>query len=962
MVYKEKKVGRNKKLEGGNIIALSGLLHDIGKFLQRAKNKGFRFSDDSVKDPGNDWNNADIKNEFIYEHAFLTKIFVEFLRDIEIIDKDTAQKLIEWGARHHNPTDELESIVMQIADWYSSSEREADLGSCINLLHSVFERISLKPVNVKKESFESLKTWKISEKEKFDCSKLFTHSLLNERSFIKRHGYYKIAPLRIEEEIFPVVFDGVTFLGESNGNYELLIVPKDKKIVDHAKVEEDGYKKQFKEFINEILKAKSLKGEQLFNYIYYLMYKYTWCIPASTWDSEKASRHYPDISLFDHSRVLSAIAVALYDWAYKEINNGTIRTEDLKPKENGELYTDNKEVFLLVEGDIGGIQKFIYSIHKASESELSIAKALRGRSFFLTMLPEIIARYILRKLGYPITNALYIGGGKFQLLLGNIKSNVDNITEIEKEINEWMFKEFQGELSLSVAYIPMKGSALRNREHGSGKETYLDHVEKLQIELDKKKKRKLGELIYREFENDIKGSADICPSCRSLKAEEREIGEEKISLCKWCWYSQRWGEILPKIRYIAFFFNDQEKNIDMDDDRKVVDFGNFGTIYLLEEKDLSKIKDLSEILNIEDTYFKISDDKVVNGFKFIGHSAPKRGNEIITFQELSRFAEGDEKLGFLRADVDYLGLILSDGLRFDEKGDKEIYTISRIATLSRMLDIFFTGYLNKMAEKVSIEYVEQRFNKLEKIKEEGKEIDEEEYRLFEEIRKNNKLKIGSLIYTVYAGGDDLFIIAPYDLAVKFAIELRRKFSEYTCFNNDFGISGGIFIGRHNTPIHLVAEFTESLEKQAKNLRMEKDAISIFDKAFPWNGETLKEKGISYCRYKNEEDESELITFDEILRFQGKIMKYLEESKFGRGFLYKLLYLYKQYCNNGNSVDMRIYPKIYYQLGRNVKEDVRKELADSLLNGMGGKFKANTVIKNLSVAISLVLMKTRKGGG
>jgi len=110
----------------------------------------------------------------------------------------------------------------------------------------------------------------------------------------------------------------------------------------------------------------------LFNFIYYLLYKYTWCVPASVFDKEKGTRHYPDISLFDHSRVLSAIALSIYDWA---VDNG-LSYEDIKPRKTEDCWsipTDGKNVFLLVEGDIGGIQKFIYNIHKASESELSIA-------------------------------------------------------------------------------------------------------------------------------------------------------------------------------------------------------------------------------------------------------------------------------------------------------------------------------------------------------------------------------------------------------------------------------------------------------------------------------------------------------------------------------------------------------------------------------------------------------------
>ncbi len=933
-------------------IALSGLLHDIGKLLQRAgRGNLLPFSDDR-------------RREYVYEHAHLTAAFLDLLKDKGIIDEVLRGKLDRWGARHHNPTDELESVVIQIADWYSSAEREVDLGSCVNLLHSVFERVSLQPPPLRRKDFEERRKWLF--RKELNCTAVVTDI---PEEYIRTFGYYRLSPLRTGEEIFPTTFRGTVLIGERRGREELLIVPTRAEDLEKARQEERRYSDLYEGFKEEILGAGTLQGEQLLNYIYYLLYKYTWCVPASTWDSEKASRHYPDISLFDHSRVLSAIAVSLYSWA-KERNLGA---RDIKPGD-GRLLTDDEEVFLLVEGDIGGIQSFIYSVHRASESELSIAKALRGRSFFLTMLPEVTARYILRELDYPITSALFIGGGKFQLLIGNTDENRRRLREIEHKINEWMFREFHGELNLSMVWIPVKGSALRNRGQ-EGVETYLDHVEKLQLELDRKKKRKLGELVYEEFENDFTGAGEICPSCRSMKTVEGK------PLCRWCQRSQDWGSVLPKVKYIAFSWEDE--GLGPGDPRKTMEFGGFGKVYLLEDGDLGRVRHLPEILNMDTTELKVSQEAVVNGFRFTGHSAPRVSRDsadllnelwrskgeleeeldpgdILPFELLAEFAEGDKKLGFFRADVDYLGLILSDGLRFDEKGEREIYTISRIATLSRMLDLFFTGYLNRLAEEISSEHVNER---LRRLREEGGGADEEEPELLEKVNRNGRLSLGSLIYTVYSGGDDLFVIAPHDLAVRFAGRLRERFREFTCGNRDFGISGGIFVGRHNTPVHLVAKFAEDLEKTAKDLRREKDAVAIFGGAFPWDEESLAEKGISSCEEKKKENGGKRrpMTFAEITELAERMAEYLREGKFSRAFLYRLLYLHRQHCSNGR-VDLRIYPKIYYQLGRNVKEDVREDLTEALLNGMEGRVRPGEVIRNLNVILSLALMKTRRGGG
>jgi CRISPR-associated protein, Csm1 family len=46
------------------------------------------------------------------------------------------------------------------------------------------------------------------------------------------------------------------------------------------------------------------------------------------------------------------------------------------------------------------------------------ARTLRGRSFYVQLLTEGVADFILRRLGLPPTNLIYAGGGNFYLLAG----------------------------------------------------------------------------------------------------------------------------------------------------------------------------------------------------------------------------------------------------------------------------------------------------------------------------------------------------------------------------------------------------------------------------------------------------------------------------------------------------------------------------------------------------------------
>ena len=89
----------------------------------------------------------------------------------------------------------------------------------------------------------------------------------------------------------------------------------------------------------------------------------------------------PDVSLFDHLKTTCAIASCLF-----------------------ETKSENK--FLLIKGDISGIQDFIYKLASPEEAFKGMSKRLRGRSFYLTLLNETFAYYLLKELKLPITNSL----------------------------------------------------------------------------------------------------------------------------------------------------------------------------------------------------------------------------------------------------------------------------------------------------------------------------------------------------------------------------------------------------------------------------------------------------------------------------------------------------------------------------------------------------------------------------
>ena len=79
---------------------------------------------------------------------------------------------------------------------------------------------------------------------------------------------------------------------------------------------------------------------------------------------------HPDISLFDHLKTTSALATCLYYYS----------------QENEFKFTDKEDAYLIVNGDISGIQKFIYKISSPQEAQKGMSKRLRGRSLYLNQL------------------------------------------------------------------------------------------------------------------------------------------------------------------------------------------------------------------------------------------------------------------------------------------------------------------------------------------------------------------------------------------------------------------------------------------------------------------------------------------------------------------------------------------------------------------------------------------------
>jgi CRISPR-associated protein Csm1 len=802
---------KENKKKVRKLLAIGALFHDIGKVMIRAlwdETKEYFKQIEKEKH---------YKEQFRYAHAFST---YEFLK--KIVD----DQVILASSYHHNPEGapgglELYAKIYQLADFYSSSERsEKEKKDQENLLRVIFQ-------NIKIPKIESTNQETSSEQEYF----------------------YNLQPLQINNEvIFPIKKEDLIGFDEIAAYRNLW----------------ESFRDEFNILKNTYIENKKLNSSEKFlKALYHLIYKYFWCVPASTYDPKRKERHYPDISLFDHLRVCAAFSTSLYT----DYNLNIIRDSD-KPE------TKTKLIFL--KGDISGIQKFLYGITNIT----GVAKRLRGRSTFLTLLPDLIARALLDKFGYPFVNILYSGGGHFEIVLGYEEGIEKELDEFSKEVEETLFKNFYGALGLALGYTEITLSKLRN------KEIYRDKIMKnIYRVLEKNKKQKfkgmlinysteqLLNIINQEFK-DIEKNYTVCPSCQVVITEE--TGEEEKNICKWCEIFKEVGGIIPKAKYLIFSKEKLENLPGFYIDR-------IGGVYFLE--DLSKvsirIKENKSIYLLNDTNF-LNEEKC-NGFKFIAQIVPQTNSGVMTFEELVMSAEGDKKLAFARGDVDNLGLIFMQGLGED-------YSISRIATLSRSLDLYFSGYFNYL------------FN-LEEFK--------------------NK------IYILYAGGDDFFIIGPWDKVFDALKRIREDFKKYTCNNKDIELSSGVFVGRDSYPVRFAGELAGSEEDKAKEI---KPAIRVLGESLKWD------------EYEKAIEEAE------------EMVNLVKNRKIGRSLFYKFYQLLNSFKENENKISPKFYPQFYYYLYRNVKDEKDREQVIGFFLDTGKDYQ---VKKDALFKAKYIIMKTRE---
>ena len=486
----------------------------------------------------------------------------------------------------------------------------------------------------------------------------------------------------------------------------------------------------------------SLFEDPVVHTVYHLLYKYFWAVPAA--------KRSPDISLFDHLRIAGAVAIALMRGErYSEI----VDIEDaLRQTGSRDCWRSERlkqPAVILLKGDISGVQKFISNVPSKGA-----AKSLKGRSLYLWLLERVVPFAILRDMGLPIANLLYAGGGNFYLILPYSEEVKAKIEEWRERVNEILLHAHKGELYIALAYT---GVSFCNFMVEGGK--FSKKWGEVSQQAASLKARKFSELNLGDKFDSVFGPFDVRDGCCEIcKFGGRLERLEELELCSMCKSLYDLPGRLKSAKGLEITLSVPIKPVKEIESYQDV-FHALGIDLEFTER---KAKATSIYYTINDTEFE------GQGFIFVPTGIPMKEGRIKSFEELAADSEGAKLLGIYKGDVDNLGKIFSRGLgRFN--------TLSRVATLSRMMDMFFSGYVNT-------------------------------------IRDSYK----DHVYLIFSGGDDTLAFGAWDKLYEWIKELRGRFNKFVS-NRFITLSSSYHVFDPKHPVINSTRIAEGKLEEAKHI-------------------------------------------------------------------------------------------------------------------------------------------------
>lgn len=511
-------------------------------------------------------------------------------------------------------------------------------------------------------------------------------------------------------------------------------------------------------------------------------------VPSSTNRAEVC-----DISLYVHSKITSAVASCMKLYFDEQ------QIQDYKKYcfNSGSKIFRNEKIYLLVSGDISGIQDFIYTI--PSKGAL---KTLRGRSLYIDLLLEEFIDEYLEQIGLSRANVLYSGGGHFYILAPNIEDTKKAIDKLQAKMNRWLMENIGINLYLSIGTAECSANNLMKSEAQGNLFAIVNKKLKDDKTIRYSKDEDFLEYIF-NVEKEEDTAKKECNICHNLVDKLWKYNSDEEIACEFCLNLYKLGQDI--LTQDLVFVISEEK---IDGGIKI--FGKDKDLYMyavnIEDIDMFKGK----ILRIYSKNNLLENDLAIRLY-LADYSAKNENDEVMTFDDLAKSScktdKGIKRLGVLRLDIDDLGIAFSSGFVSDKdkiEDNLRYATLSRYADLSKDISMFFKVAINKICAgdlTGGVDFEEKAFN------------------IFG-IAKAPKRKVN----IIYAGGDDLFLVGAWDEVLEVAIDINRAFKQFT--NGKLTLSAGMAMFSPTYPISKMAEIAGLLAQMSKN-KKDKNSIALF---------------------------------------------------------------------------------------------------------------------------------------
>jgi CRISPR-associated protein Csm1 len=485
-------------------------------------------------------------------------------------------------------------------------------------------------------------------------------------------------------------------------------------------------------------------------------------------------------------------------------------------------------------------------------------------------LSELSADLLCRKSGLPFSSVIINAAGRFTILAPDIPKVKQAIAETDKQVNDWLTNRTFGETIITISSVPATESDFH-------KENFRKFWNKMELRKEEQKYKRIdfdtandtiSDYLER-FRNDL--TPPLCPICGKRPSEKipvpahRAYTDNENASCKLCPDQIFLGDrLVHKDRQKKHIIAVLPKNEPMPGKVESLNDPIFDAyqIAFSQKGDFSDLPSPEKLLRMwdlstqakegiagkqingyvpvcednDDPWIKKLSEKTTGEEEKIEKGNPKTFN-LISFkakkQDLENEFKGTQALGVFKADIDNLGRLMACGLSDDR------FVLSRLTTLSRQVNNYFTIYLPHLLEKSQNE-------------------------------AGSSHSGFSDVYTVFAGGDDLFLIGPWNRSIDLAIYLRNTFSEYVCHNPEIHFSAGISFHKPHTPIDSLAKAAE--DELEKSKHEGKNRISLFGQTLGWD------------EMDNGQAKSET---DDLMQIKITLLDWMENEIINQAMVYRL---------------------------------------------------------------------------